>query len=199
MIYASCDLETTGLDRVNHDIVEFGCVLDDLSKPEVPINELPVFHRYNILETYTGSPYALSMHPTIFRRIATKEEGYQYCYNGKLGKEFYDFLKKNKAGSVDEHGKVHMTFAGKNFASFDLPFIQNHTDIENHKIKIKHRCIDPGSLFLTSEDDECPGTEECLRRAALPTEVDHTAVEDAKDVIRLIRYHFAQMKALKGE
>jgi len=186
MIYASADLETTGLDRVNHDIVEFGCVLDDLADPEVPIDELPSFHCYNVLDTYTGSPYALSMHPTIFRRIATKEEGFTYCYNGKIGKLFREFLLDNGM-KTDEHGKIHVTFAGKNFASFDMPFIQNHTDIEQHKIKIKHRMIDPGTLFLAIDDDEVPGTEECLRRAGLPTEVDHTAIEDSKDVIRLIR------------
>jgi len=189
MIYASADLETTGLDRVNNNIVEFGCVLDDLSKPEVPLSELPVFHCYNVLETYTGQPYALSMHPDIFRRIATKEEGYTYCYNGKIGGLFREFLLDNGVEESD-NGKIHLTFAGKNFASFDMPFIQNHTDIENHKIKIKHRMIDPGSLYLTMNDDSVPGTEECLKRAGLNENVAHTAVEDSLDVIRLIRKHF---------
>ena len=189
MIYASADLETTGLDRVNCDIVEFGCVLDDLMRPEVPISELPVFHCYNVLESYKGQPYALSMHPTIFRRIAEKEEGYTYCYNGKLGKLFREFLIENKVEESD-NGKIHLTFAGKNFAAFDMPFIQNHTDLENHRIKIKHRMIDPGTLYLRQDDDSVPGTEECLRRAGLDENVAHTAVDDSKDVIRLIRKHY---------
>ena len=75
MKICSLDLEMTGLDIETCDILEFGCVLDDLSNQR-PIEELPTFECYfsPVREggTYQGSPYALQMHPEIFRRIAEK-------------------------------------------------------------------------------------------------------------------------------
>ena len=91
MKYVSIDLETTGLDPENNDIIEFGAVIDDLRDMK-PVEELPRFHAYIVKDEYKGQPYALSMHPTIFRRIATREEGYNYLYPNTLGKAFLDFL-----------------------------------------------------------------------------------------------------------
>jgi len=197
MIYASIDLETTGLDRVKHNIVEFGCVIDDTEKPDVPIQDLPTFHCYNVMDEYVGSPFALSMHPTIFRRIADKEKGYQYCYHGKIGKAFREFLDGIKFRQ-EEHGRIYLNCAGKNFASFDLPFIQNHTDIDKHNIRIRHRIIDPGSLYMLPEDDAVPGTEECLKRAGIGGSSEHTAIADARDVILLIRKYYIGKKFMEN-
>jgi len=189
MKYVSIDIETTGLDPEKHDLIEFGAVVDDLMHPEIPVEELPTFHCYNVKDDYVGSPFALLMHPEIFRRIAMKPEGFRYCYNGKMGKMFYDFLKDHKL-YTDEHGKIYINCAGKNFASFDLQFLKRQTDIESSKIKLRHRSIDPGSMLLRPTDDTIPGTEECLTRCKLEPVVAHTAVEDAIAVIRMIRSIF---------
>jgi DNA polymerase III epsilon subunit-like protein len=193
MKYASIDIETTGLDPDVHDIVEFGCVLDDLENPEVPVDELPSFHCYNVLDNYVGSPFALSMHPDIFRRIATRDEdqnqGLRFCYNGRIGEEFHNFLSAYKIRR-DIHAKFHLTCAGKNFSSFDLQFINKKTDISRHKIKLQHRALDPSPLYLLPNDESLPGTETCLERAGIEKDVAHTAIEDAKDIIKLVRVYF---------
>ncbi len=190
MKYCSIDIETTGLDPEKHNIVEFGCVIDDTDKPFEPISALPSFHTYNVLDDYIGQPYALSMHSTIFKRISDKDPAFNYSYNGKMGSEFFKFLKSN-GFEENEFGKIYVNCAGKNFGTFDLQFLNRYTDIRDYRIKFRHRIIDPSVLYFRYDDNELPDMEKCLERAGLRSTVSHTAIEDAKDVIRLIRrYNF---------
>ena len=189
MKYISIDLETTGLDPINNDIIEFGAVLDDLNNM-LPLEQLPKFHAYICKEEYKGQPYALSMHPTIFRRIATKEEGYNYLYPNTLGKSFLNFLIQNGYELDEKNGKqikrTVINVAGKNFGSFDLPFLNNKTNFSS-SVKIRHRIIDPGILCLEKGDKAVPGTKLCLERIGITKEVAHTTIEDALDVIQIVR------------
>ena len=91
MKYASIDIETTGVDYLENDIIEIGVVFDDLSDPQ-PLEKLPKFHTYIIKDEYKGNPFALSMHPEIFKRIALKTEGYQYLTPYQLGHRLSDFF-----------------------------------------------------------------------------------------------------------
>lgn len=185
MKYVSIDIETTGLDPETCDVLEFGAVLDDLENPKA-IEDLPKWHCYFVKEAYMGQPYALSMHPHIFRRIATKEEGYHYHRPMGFAYMFKKFLLEN--GYEMQEDRVYINAAGKNFAAFDLPFLERKTDLKKH-IKIRHRILDPSSMYLRIGDEALPGTEECLKRANLDSTVAHTAIEDAIAVIKLIRYN----------
>lgn len=189
MRYCSVDIETTGLtDRsagyLDNDIIEFGCVLDDLENPK-PLKDLPTFHCYFIQDRYSGTPFALSMHPIIFRRIAEHTEGYNYYSPNRFGHHFKMFLIEN--GYVVEKDRVMINVAGKNFGSFDCPFLEEKTDMKKH-VKMRHRFIDPGSLYMELNDSAVPGMETCLERAGLEPNVAHTAIEDAMDVVKLVRY-----------
>lgn len=187
MRYVSIDIETTGLNEDTCDIVEFAAVLDDLSELK-EIDVLPVFHTYFVKDMYVGEPFALSMHPEIFRRIAERDtKKYNFMSPMKLGFAFRKFLVAN--GYEEKHDEVVITAAGKNFAAFDLQFLKRKTDMLRH-VNIRHRIIDPALLYIKSGDDAPPGTEECKRRAHLDTVVAHTAEADAKDVIKLIRHKF---------
>ena len=135
MRIVSCDIETTGLSEDTCDILEFGAVLDDLRSHE-PIECLPVFHCYFVLPIYRGEPFALSMHPTIFKRIAAREGKYNYISAGKLGYSFKMFL--NEHGYKIEQDRVTINVAGKNFGIFDYHFLRDHTDLEKH-VKIRHK------------------------------------------------------------
>ena len=65
--YVSIDIETSGIDPKTCEIIEFAAVLDDLSCAHPPsVDRLPSFHCYLAKDSYTGEPYALSMHSTIF-------------------------------------------------------------------------------------------------------------------------------------
>lgn len=180
--YVSIDIETLGLDSDYSDTIELGAVIDDLTSD---ISDLPRFHAYVTLpdNKYRGEAYAMSMHSTILRRIATREQGYTYIPFDMIGEEFEAWL-------LTDHGpwpKNKAVVAGKNFAGFDLQFLKQlpgfNTDM------FHYRSLDPGSMFFDPKIDEVPpGLEICLQRAGLNTPVNHTAVEDALDVIRCIRY-----------
>lgn len=184
MKYVSIDLETTGLDPVNNDILEFGAVLDDLSDPK-PIKDLPKFHAYICKDEYRGQPYALSMHPTILRRIAKREEGFNYLYPNSLGKVFQKFLLEN-GYNLEEGRLVRINVAGKNFATFDMQFIKNQTNFLN-SVRISHKILDPGILCLEKGDQSVPSLGECLRRIGVNKEVAHNTIDDAIDVVLVLR------------
>lgn len=146
-----------------------------------PVENLPTLHLYLTHDPVTGNPYAMSMHPTILRRIATREEGFVYASPKQVKMKLLNFLVAN--GVIDDI-RGSFTAAGKNFASFDLQFLNRLPGFEN--VKIKHRCIDPAMLYWRGGED-LPSTAECCRRAGLPDAVAHTAVEDARQVIQLVR------------
>lgn len=189
MKYISIDCEMTGTDPLVNDIIEFGAVLDDLDL-RMPIDSLPKFHCYLVKDSYCGEPYALSMHPTIFRRIAERglEENrrkYSYLTANSLGNSFKKFLLNN--GYASEHDKVLINAAGKNFSSFDLQFLKHKSDFLKH-IDVRSGVLDPGILYIDAEDKGIPGLEKCKKRAGIEDiTVRHDAISDAIDVVELLR------------
>lgn len=185
-----------GLNPDTCDILEMGAVLDDLENP-LPLEELPRFHCYFLPmsegNTFKGEPYALSMHPKIFLRIDKREAPYSYLSPRKMGNSFKTFLLRN--GYEEERGKVYINAAGKNFANCDLNFLNKQTDLDKH-VYIRHTILDPGILYMEKDDKTIPGLGKCLARAGFDDTVAHTAVEDALDVVKLIRYKFLDKEGL---
>lgn len=189
MRYVSLDLEMTGLDPETCDVLEFGAVIDDLEDIR-PIDSLPSWHCYFLPPEdgcYRGQPTALAMHPQIFSRIANRTEGYNYYSPMKFGNQFKNFLDAH--GFKANRDKITINVAGKNFGSCDLQFLNKKTDLSKH-VQIRHKILDPGPLMMMVDDEVLPCLEECLERAGYLPEVSHTAVADALDVIKVIRYHF---------
>jgi len=191
MRYLSIDLETCGLNPKTDSILEFGAIFDDLENP-LPYEECSKYHCYFLPADglqYHGQPFALSMHPKIFRMIAERDNdhgnSFKYLSPHKFGYDFKQFLIN--CGFKAEHDRITINVAGKNFGAFDLQFLNEQTDLSKH-VKIRHRIIDPGTLFMDIYDDSVPGTEECLKRAGIIKDVTHTALDDAWDVIQLIRF-----------
>jgi hypothetical protein len=60
------------------------------------------------------------------------------------------------------------------------------------KFYIHSRVIDPTTLYWKPfTDNELPNLKECLLRAGIDKSVSHTAEDDAKDIITLLRkYNF---------
>lgn len=180
MKYVSIDIETTGLDPNNCQTIEIGAVVDDLSNL-TPIEELPVFHAYIDHGVFSGEPFALSMHSEIFRRIAIKEKGFNICSRSSVGIAFTSWLYENGI-------KERYTAAGKNFAAFDLVFLKELPGMTTGNVRPHHRIIDPGIMFWhPDQDDKLPNLKLCKERAGIEGEVAHTAVEDALDVVKLVR------------
>jgi oligoribonuclease len=198
MIYVSLDIETTGLDPATCDVLEVGAFLEDTDKL-LPREQLPTFHRYLWKDIYRGEPYALAMNAHIFKKILElkKSEGVggMYGYDHTLTDmthlwgHFKNWVFQNKnmwpEGSF-VNAQPTLTVAGKNVAGFDLPFLKNA-----FMPKFHHRVIDPGMMYFNPRNDKVPpDLKECKKRAKLPEVVTHEALDDAWDVIQLVREKF---------
>lgn len=185
MRYVSIDIETLGLDPNTCDIIEFGAVLDTMDATQ-SVDDLPSFQCYltKPRDIYRGEVYAMYMHSKskMFERIAKREEGFNYIPDDLLEDVFSEWLYDN--GFSED---VKLNIAGKNFSGFDLPFLKKIGF--GTKIKLNHRVLDPGSMCFdpTMDADQLPGLDECLKRCGFKKSVNHTAVDDARDVIRVIR------------
>lgn len=195
MKYVSMDIETTGLDRVTNDILEFAAVIDDF-KDQKPIDELPTFQAYVYKEnsTYVGNPYALSMHPKIFRVLAEREKHPELNFHSvnSLMYAFSNFLSKNGYPFNEDKGQFTVNPCGKNFGSFDRPFLDTKIPKEHWSdVYFHHRILDPATLYFDPlTDEELPDTKTCMERAGITGEVEHTALADSKVVVQLIRHAY---------
>lgn len=190
MQYVSIDIETLGLDPACCDTIEFGAVIEDTSDWK-DFEALPTFHCYltKPRNIYKGDAYAMAMHQKILKRIGDREEGYSYVPGDMLDEVFAEWLEDNHLLEEDENRPNHkkpIVVAGKNFDRFDLRFLEVLGF--GRKVIMRHRTIDPGSMYFDPQNDEVPpGLEDCLLRAGIEKEVNHTAVEDALDVIKCVR------------
>lgn len=207
MRYLALDIETTGLSPEHHHILQFGAVLDDL-KVQAPIEELPTFQAYVLPPSdfgYCGEPYALQMNAGILRTIATRPR--TPAKDGPLFLRPYQFMaefvkwavaqglssnkKPDKPGiyAMEADGPHHISFvpAGKNVAGFDLPFLRKCIPGWD-QMRVRHRVLDPAMLYTDPFTDQVPpDLAECLKRAGLDTTVTHEALDDAIQVVRLLR------------
>lgn len=181
--YVSIDIETLGLDPKTCDVIEFAAVLEDFV---TPVEKLQYFQTYVTRphNLYRGEAYAMSMNHKIIERIAKRELGYTYSPHDCLEHTFAIWLQCY--ASVDYARGDKVIVMGKNFANFDLRFLRALGF--GREVRFAHRTLDPGSMFFRIGDEQLPDMEECLRRAKLPTWVKHEALDDARDVIRLVRY-----------
>ena len=195
MRYVSIDIETLGLDPEWSDTIEFGAVIDNLTSP---LEELPRFHCYITRpgNKYRGEPFAMAMHSKILMRIANREHGFIYTPHDLLDEVFASWLEEQGMLDKEDDSKKSVSIAGKNFATFDLNFLKRLGF--GQKTKYKHRIIDPGSMFLEADDPQVPGLKDCMMRAGVDKEVEHTAVEDALDVIKCIRYKLCNGSTLQS-
>lgn len=92
--------------------------------------------------------------------------------------------------SVTRATASHITCAGKNFATFDKLFLEKLPRWKQ-LFKIHQRIIDPTILFTDwKKDTDLPNLTICKVRAKTGGEVTHNAVEDAWDVIQLMRTEY---------
>ena len=120
---------------------------------------------------------------------------YQFCYRNGLVDLDPNFLNKQMR-IVDGIAypilgsnmvKTYLNCAGKNFAGFDKKFLEKLPRWKQ-VFSIRSRVLDPGILFVDWINDESiPSLDECKKRAGIDGAVTHNAVEDAMDVVMLLR------------
>jgi oligoribonuclease len=187
MRYLSLDLETTGLDGSQHQILEIAAVVENTRNVE-PLESLPYYHAYVMHDTYFGEAMAFAMNSKILHKLGAHEykygkvtclnEGENYVHIKDLWAQFKYWL--------DLQFNKKVTLAGKNVGAFDLPFLRKIPGFQADKFR--HRVLDPGMLFIDwSLDEESPSMSLCGQRANLGIEGLHEALFDARMVIKLLR------------
>lgn len=120
---------------------------------------------------------------------------FQFCYDNGLVEVDPDFLNKHikivngKPYPIlsSNMKKTYLNCAGKNFAGFDKKFLERLPRWKQ-VFSIRSRVLDPGILFVDWINDESiPSLGECKKRAGIEGVVTHSAVEDAMDVVMLLR------------
>jgi DNA polymerase III epsilon subunit-like protein len=196
MRYVSIDIETTGLNPQECDIIQFAAVIDDLSVRS-PIEELPRFNAYFYKDFYCGELKALSMHSLIFEKINEaknkritfdQSENEYYIKLEELPAYFRNFLTRNDVNEDYQTGAIALTVAGKNASSFDIPFLKEKIK-DWDQIYFRQRVLDPAILYLDlGVDKEIPGIKKCMKRANINMNIKfHDALQDALAVVKLIR------------
>ena len=193
MIYISMDLETSGLDAENCQILEVGAVLEDTNNI-LPLEDLPTYHAYikHPRGNISGNIFALNLNASIIEKLKNEKkykDKYNYIKVEDLADDFLAWCKIQGLEIKETNGNFHttITVAGKNFAGFDRKFLDKVPDFSK-KIRMRQRVLDPAILFTRwHEDDAPPPLDECNARIDHNVPVQHTAVEDSIDVVRLLR------------
>lgn len=224
MKYISIDIETTGLDPVNDQVLSIGALIEDTNQPK-NLEDMPKFHGVIKRNRIEGGLYAINLNrdllETMNQYACAKDQdekndivhmtGMQFYNENEIVEAFYYWLAKN--GFVDFNDvnsggyvqmvdgvslpaitnktkPIHITAAGKNFATFDKLFLERLPRWKQ-LIKIRQRILDPSILFVDWKNDESlPGLSLCKKRAGFDEYVSHNALEDAWDVVELLRKEY---------
>ena len=188
MRFVSIDIETTGLIPTKHMILEIGAVIGDFV---TPVDQFSTFRRVICRELIVGHPYALDMNAALIKEIAHRSVG---GYVDSCRQAYRDMklwlLREGFPVTADQ--RVKFTAAGKNFAGFDLPFLRGEIGEVGEvswdaEFVVKHRVFDPGSLYFRHGDDVIPDLATCMKRAGIEGVVTHTAIDDALNVVKVLR------------
>lgn len=189
MVYLSLDIETTGLNPKEHDILEIGAYIEDTNR-NLGRELLPCFHVYIWKETYRGNAYALAMNARILKKITElKKANDPSLVNPEdVASKFGQFIFEHRHywpddKFINQAGPFNLD--GKNLAGFDLQFLKEldgWSDLRFHR-----RILDPAILYWVDNDTVLPDLSECKERAGLNPLVTHEALDDAWDTIRLLR------------
>jgi len=164
--FIAMDLETTGLDIYNDQILQVGLVAFD--KEGIKNKEVYYVKHDRIY----GQPYALAMNQKILYKISKGED----CHTWDCVDDFiYLFVDNNCAKKPIP--------VGFNVGPFDLAFL-NHWASPNNKDRFHHRCIELGTVFAHTETGLPMTSTEALKKY-LNKEVSHDALEDAEDAAKL--------------
>ena len=187
MKYLSIDIETTGLDPEKCDILEVAAIIEDTEK-KLPREECPTFHCYIDREYYNCDPFTCEMNFKIFKEINKLKGGEgeeeNLIQEENFGDMFEDFIFSNLD---DTKG---FTLAGANLEGFDMKFLYKKLSEETIS-RFNRRAIEPAHFFVDWKTDEkLPSLQECKVRAGIAGDVAHNALDDAWDVIQVLRTQY---------
>ncbi|HRW21236.1 MAG TPA: hypothetical protein P5509_04630 [Bacteroidales bacterium] len=169
-------------NRIIKILAELGTIKDSTQK-EIFRKKHNIIHPNDVAPHLYYFLYLNGMIPGMDSNGALLGGGYAQTWNGQMVPMINNATKP---------AKIYV--AGKNFASFDAPFLQKLPRF-NDVIQFGHRMIDPAMAFINwTEDEQPPSLSECKKRAGLENniEVSYNALEDAWDVIQVLRTKYSQ-------
>jgi DNA polymerase III alpha subunit (gram-positive type) len=200
MLYVSIDIETSGLNPNKNQILSFGAIIEDTSK-SLSFEDCPKFYATVIHRNIKGSPKALLMNMDVIKDISDYiENDRNDALNNEVGNynpifvetftltsSFISFLDSNGIKADSRFQRYKINVAGKNFAAFDMLFLNNVPGWLGF-IDIRKRILDPAILYFdVNNDDTLPSLDVCKKRANIDGNVSHNALLDAWDVIQVLR------------
>ena len=200
MLYVSIDIETSGLNPKKNQILSCGAIIEDTSK-SLSFEDCPKFYATVIHRNIKGSPKALLMNMDVIKDISDYiENDRNDALNNEVGNynpifvetftltsSFTSFLHANGIKPDSRFQRYKINVAGKNFAAFDMLFLNNVPGWLGF-IDIRKRILDPAILYFdVNNDDTLPSLDVCKKRANIDGNVSHNALLDAWDVIQVLR------------
>ena len=173
MKYVSIDIETTGLDIKRDQVLMVAMIVEDTEK-KLPREELPTFACLVSHDRYAGAPFALWLNGWILEALAKNDQSKYPIYEDWVTRAL-EFLEKHFPNQK-------VVPAGKNVGSFDLQFFPSVL-----RQKFIHRAIDPGSVWFDWKKDKPESLDDLKKKLDIPGAVTHDAVDDAWDVIQVLR------------
>lgn len=178
--YFSIDLETTGDDPNDHQIIEIAAIYEDPNL-QLPFEEIPKFQCFVKHDLYKGNAFALALNQRIFKALSNSAVGYN---EHEAVVKLLGFFQKYKENDV-------VKITGKNVGSFDIQFLKKVKVYNEHKFLFNYRTLELGSFFFEPKTDEwIPNSDACLKRAGIDKSTKHEALSDAWDVICAIRTRY---------
>lgn len=140
------------------------------------------------------------------REFLNDNSGYKFYEEDEVVKEFYWWLERNGHFQGNNSGgyvqlddgymkpaingatkPITLNVAGKNFGTFDKLFLQELPWWQK-LIRTRQRVLDPAILCVDwNNDTSLPSLTECKERTNVDGIVTHNALEDAWDVIQVLR------------
>ena len=186
MKYVSIDIETTGL-AFNSQILQIGLAIEDTNNIR-PIKELPTKTIWINHDKLTVEAGALKLHSmTGFWEKYFKASKTNYH---EVVESILLFLTHYKSGELVD-GIYKFNVAGKNYNSFDRVFLEKLTNWTN-TLYARRRALDPAMMYIDwFRDLKLPNQDLCLKRAGIDETVSHDALEDAIQVVKLLRQSYS--------
>lgn len=182
--YLSTDIETTGLDPESNQILQVSMVWDDLVTPIEELKHLTFYIDNG--DHIVGNLFALNLNQPILKAILDsrnqKPTKYAVLKHRAAEIAMVSFLDELR----EETKQKSLFVAGKNAAGFDLPFLKVHFPVVSSYFK--HRVLDPGSMYAWLDEDTPVPDLNRINKFIGNSEVSHDALDDARDVIKAIRY-----------
>lgn len=177
MNFVSCDVETTGTDSLQHDLLEVAmAVFNTSSEKDEPFATWSCFVKkesrlwedstlmFHLNNNKLG--YFLEQKDAIEpERIGAEMEKFLTSLNMTLPEAFFVPGRRQWPNVL-----------GKNFAGFDHVFLRR---LPGWKQLFDFRILDLGNLICTQADKKLPNLKASLERCGIHDVVPHTALDDA--------------------